>query len=132
MIAAGNTVAAVGPALLIRYFCGNYPLGRTRDLMIFLVAGAFCSPALSALAGTTTLCLMVIGNFAKFAEIWQGWFLGDLVGALVVGPLVIRLIKWRISRRPLNQYGELVIICLATEATCFRSFDAPVVTSSSP
>ncbi|MDG4718104.1 MULTISPECIES: CHASE domain-containing protein [Thalassospira] len=114
MIAAGNTAAAVGPALLIRHFCGNYPFGRTRDLLIFLGVGAVCSPALSALAGTTTLSLVVIGNFAKFVEIWQGWFLGDLVGALVVGPLVMRLLKWRISRRPLNQYGELVIICLAT------------------
>lgn len=114
LIAAGNTAAAVGPSLFIRHFCGSYPLGRARDLLIFLIAGTIFNPALSALAGTTTLSLVVIGNFDKFAEIWQGWFLGDLVGALVVGPLMIRLFKWRLSRRPIQQYGELVIICLAT------------------
>ena len=55
LIAAGNTLAALGPALIIRQICGNYPLDQFRKMVVFLVLGGLCSPALSALLGTTSL-----------------------------------------------------------------------------
>lgn len=114
LIAAGNTLAALGPALIIRQICGNYPLDQFRKMVVFLVLGGLCSPALSALLGTTSLSLVVIGDFNKFTDIWQGWFLGDLVGAIVVGPLVMRLMQWRTSPRSMSQYWELALICIAS------------------
>jgi len=113
LIATGNTIAAIGPALLVRRFCGTYPIGLFRNMLIFLSLGCVLSPALSALFGATSLSLVVIGNFGQFPQIWQGWFLGDLVGAIVVGPLVMRLMKWRQFGRMGQHYGELVFICVA-------------------
>ncbi|HAI29246.1 MAG TPA: hypothetical protein DCM48_06820 [Thalassospira sp.] len=99
MIAAGNTLAAVLPALLITRLAGNYPLAQFRSMLVFLALGAVCSPAIAALLGSTTLSMVVIGNFDQFGEIWQGWFLGDLVGAIVVGPLTLRLM----NRQPVSR-----------------------------
>jgi len=114
MIAGGNTLAAVLPALLIRRLAGNYPMMQIRNVAVFIVLGTVCGPALAALLGTTSLSLTVIGNFEKFEQIWQGWFLGDLVGAIVVGPLVLRLMKWRTTNRPPRHYIELAVISIAT------------------
>ncbi|MFV1850567.1 MAG: CHASE domain-containing protein [Thalassospira sp.] len=114
MIAAGNTLAAVLPGLLINRLAGKYPLTKFRGMMIFLAFGGVASPAISALLGTTSLSTLVIGDFSKFAQIWQGWFLGDLVGAVVVGPLALRLMNWRMSQRSFQQYGELAFIAIAT------------------
>ena len=114
MIAIGNTLAAVVPGLLINRLAGKYPLAQFKGMLIFLGLGCVVSPATSAFLGTTTLSTTVIGDFSKFAVIWQGWFLGDLVGAVVIGPLALRLMNWRAMRRPIAQYGELVFIVIAT------------------
>ncbi|CAM3461781.1 CHASE domain-containing protein [Thalassospira profundimaris] len=113
MIAAGNTLAAVLPALLITRLAGNYPLAQFRSMLVFLALGAVCSPAIAALLGSTTLSMIVIGNFDQFGEIWQGWFLGDLVGAIVVGPLTLRLMNRQPVSRSLQHYGELAFIVIA-------------------
>ncbi|MEQ8286036.1 CHASE domain-containing protein [Thalassospira sp.] len=114
MIASGNTLAAVLPALLIRRLAGNYPITQFRGIVIFLVIGAVSGPALAAFLGATSLSLTIIGDFQKFAHIWQGWFLGDLVGAMVIGPLALRLMNWRALARAPKQYLELVLISLAS------------------
>jgi len=98
---------------LITRLAGNYPLAQFRSMLVFLALGAVCSPAIAALLGSTTLSMVVIGNFDQFGEIWQGWFLGDLVGAIVVGPLTLRLMNRQPVSRSLQHYGELAFIVVA-------------------
>lgn len=114
LIACGNTLAAALPAGLIRKTCGPDPLSDTRRMLIFLAAGVIGGPALSALLGTTSLSLVAIGHFAQFGAIWQGWFLGDLVGAVVVAPLVLFLLHWKPGRQTIGRYGEFLFICVTT------------------
>ncbi|MCH2277166.1 CHASE domain-containing protein [Thalassospira sp.] len=114
LIATGNTLAATLSSLLIVRFCSKTPLLSARGIFGLIAIGGIGGPALAALCGTLSLSLTVIGNFDQFTTIWHGWWLGDLVGALVIGPLVLRLIhqKWRANG--LAYYAELAFVCVAT------------------
>ncbi|WP_235285087.1 CHASE domain-containing protein [Thalassospira sp. HJ] len=112
-VAVGTTLAAVIPAILISRFAGRYPFARLRDIAIYLLAGGLLGPALSATFGALNVSFFDVGNFDRFELVWQGWFKGDVIGALVVGPLVLRLFNWRIKPRPIMHYWELGFIGLA-------------------
>jgi integral membrane sensor domain MASE1 len=112
-IAAGITVATVIPALLISRFAGRYPFARFRDIAIYFLVGGLLGPALGASFGAFNISLFDIGNFDRFEPLWLGWFKGDLIGVLVVGPLVLRILNWRIKPAPLTHYAELLFIGLA-------------------
>ncbi|WP_258548453.1 ATP-binding protein [Thalassospira xiamenensis] len=114
LIAIGNTLAATLSAILIARISGRSPLLTARGIFSLIMIGGLGGPALAALCGTTSLSLTAIGNFDQFATIWRGWWLGDLVGVMVIGPLVLRLIhqKWR--SHGFAYYGELAFVCVAT------------------
>ncbi|WP_252724082.1 ATP-binding protein [Thalassospira sp. A40-3] len=114
LVPAGITIATVIPALLIARFAGRYPLGRLRDITIFLFAGGVLAPALAASLGALNVSMFDFGNFDQFEPFWLGWFRGDVIGVLVVGPLVLRIMNWGATGRPLVHYWELVFIGLAS------------------
>jgi signal transduction histidine kinase/integral membrane sensor domain MASE1/AmiR/NasT family two-component response regulator len=112
-VAVGTTLAAVIPAILITRFARPYPFNRLRDIAIFLLAGGILGPVLASTFGAFNASLFDFGNFEKFEMLWLGWFKGDVMGVLVIGPLVLRLLNWKIKPRPLLQHGELLFIGLA-------------------
>ncbi len=87
--AAGNTLEALIGAYLIRRFAGvSNPFGRSHHVFLFVACGAFVSTAVSATVGTATFCLST-AHWADWWNIWLTWWLGDVVGALVVVPLLV-------------------------------------------
>ena len=112
-VAAGTTIAALVPALLIARFADPYPFTRLRDIAVYLLAGGLLGPILAATLGAFSASLFDFDNFDKFSMLWLGWFKGDVVGVLVIGPLVLRLLNWRIKPRSLLHHGELIFIGLA-------------------
>ena len=95
-IAAGNTLEAVVGALLVgRYARGARALERPRDFFRYVGLGALVSPLLSASIGVTSLCLGGLAAWSSFAPIASTWWLGDAVGALVVGPPFLVFRGWR-------------------------------------
>ena len=57
-VATGNTLEAVVAASIVRRFPGFDPaFRRVRDAVMFIVAGALLSTAISATIGVTTLCV---------------------------------------------------------------------------
>lgn len=88
-IAAGNTLESVLAAGLLRRFAGgtevfNHPAGIFRFLAL---AGLGC--VVSASVGVTSLVLWGLAPWADGGGIWFTWFLGDLVGALVLTPPLV-------------------------------------------
>jgi len=89
-IAAGNTLEGlVGAYLVNRYANGRHAFDHARDIFAFTALAAVGSTTISATLGVTTLSLAGFAQWAKFGPIWLTWWLGDLVGALVVTPVVI-------------------------------------------
>lgn len=89
-IAAGNTLEAVLAAFVLRSIPGfRSSLDRFQDVIGLAVLAAGVSPILSATAGVTSLTLGGIVAQADSARTWITWWTGDLLGVLLVAPLLL-------------------------------------------
>lgn len=89
-IAAGNTLEAViGARLLARVDGASGPIRRLSHAVALLVA-ALGSPVIAATIGVLSLWLGgVVTSPARALDAWMAWWLGDVLGALVVTPLLL-------------------------------------------
>lgn len=87
-VAGGNTVEALLAAGLLARVPGfDRTLGRLRDVLVFLVLGVALATLASATIGVVTLSVAGIVTSDRFAETWRAWWIGDLIGALVITPV---------------------------------------------
>jgi signal transduction histidine kinase len=85
----GNTLEALVTAICLkRFFDFHANISRVQDV-IGLLGVALFSTMISATAGTMTLMLTGLGDWQIFWAIWVTWWVGDLLGALVVAPLLL-------------------------------------------
>ena len=97
-IACGNTLEAVAATAVLRRTPGfRLGLDRLEDVASFIVLAAVLCTTISATIGVSTLALAGTITTSQIPVTWRAWWLGDLVGALVVAPLVL---VWS-SERPL-------------------------------
>ena len=89
-IAAGNTLEAVLAAYALRRIPGfEVSLERVVDVVGLIVFAAFFSTMVAATIGVTSLYLGGIVSSAQYAQAWRAWWLGDLIGDLLVAPLLL-------------------------------------------
>jgi diguanylate cyclase (GGDEF)-like protein len=126
-VATGNTLEGLVGAYLVNRFAGgrNAPY-RARDLLKFAFLAGMLSTAIAATIGVTTLSLGGFANWNRFGPIWLTWWLGDAVGDLVVGPLLIlwtsdHRVRWR-SAQLLEALTLLVCLVLVTQIVFDGSF----------
>jgi signal transduction histidine kinase len=88
-LAVANTLEALVGAYCLRRFVGFHnTIDRVQDttgLLGFAALGA----ATSASLGSLTLLLLGLGAWSDLPSIWLTWWLGNLLGALVVAPLIL-------------------------------------------
>ena len=88
-MALGNTLEALaGAYCLKRFFDFHTAMDRIQDVVGLAVVGLF-STAISATLGATTLTLTGASLPESFGAIWITWWVGDLLGALVVAPALL-------------------------------------------
>ena len=89
-IAVGNTL---GPLMTVQWLqrVGFQPrFNRQADVRSFLVAAGL-GMAVSASLGVTNLYLAGLVSAASMATAWLSWWMGDAVGVLLIGPLLLTL-----------------------------------------
>jgi signal transduction histidine kinase len=117
-MAIGNTLEALAAAHLLRRFFGFHnAIDRIQDV-VGLAAVGLVSTAISASIGAATLLLTGLGNPDHLGAIWSTWWIGDLLGALVVAPAIL---VWATplpvpSRQSRLAEGGLVLTLLALVA----------------
>lgn len=85
----GNTLeAVVGAYVLRRVFNFHNAIDRIQDVMV-LVGVSIFSTMISASIGASTLMFVGFEEWANFGGIWFTWWIGDLLGALVVAPVLL-------------------------------------------
>jgi signal transduction histidine kinase/integral membrane sensor domain MASE1/CheY-like chemotaxis protein len=100
-IATGNTLEALVPAVILPRFLGFDPsLRRTRDGLAFIVVAAGLSTTISATIGVLTLSIAGVEPWSRFAELWLAWWVGDVLGSLVIGPAILTM-----ARAPFQRSG---------------------------
>jgi signal transduction histidine kinase/CheY-like chemotaxis protein len=96
--AMGNVLEPVTAALLLRRIVRFDPaMERVRDVFGFVFSSAVLSTMLSATIGVAGMCMSGMAPWTAYGSIWWTWWLGNVMGALVVGPLIL---TW--TRRPVR------------------------------
>jgi signal transduction histidine kinase len=123
-LSLGNTLEA-----LAAYYCLDRIVGfhreidRIRDVVGLALVSLACT-TIGATLGTTTLMLTGNGIWPNFWGIWFTWWIGDLLGALVVAPL---LLTWaffstaRANRRTYLEGATLLVLVAAFTWFVFSS-----------
>ncbi|OYW63257.1 MAG: sensor histidine kinase [Hydrogenophilales bacterium 16-64-46] len=97
-IATGNVLEALAGAWLLKRLAGfRNTLDRRRDVFGLIVLAAMCSTMISASLGVASLALGGIVAYGEYASVWLTWWLGDMMGVLVVAP---PLLVWLYHPRP--------------------------------
>ncbi|HTI37374.1 MAG TPA: MASE1 domain-containing protein [Vicinamibacterales bacterium] len=93
-IATGNTFEALAAcAILDRYARFDPALKRVRDVVAFIVIAAALSTMVSATVGVVALCAAHVQPWQNFGVLWFDWWLGDAIGAVVVAPAILTVVR---------------------------------------
>jgi len=89
-IATGNTLEALLGAWLMRRFAnGPKAFERARDIFNFVLLAALLSTAFGATVGVASLSLGGFAPWEHYRTIFFTWWFGDMVGDLIVTPLLV-------------------------------------------
>ncbi|HEY2081175.1 MAG TPA: MASE1 domain-containing protein [Verrucomicrobiae bacterium] len=92
-IAGGNTLEAVMGAWLVHHFAsGPNAFLRVNDVFRYTFLAGFLSTIVSATVGTLTLLACGFLGAQTYLTAWVTWWMGDMVGVALVGPLIL---LWR-------------------------------------
>src|SRR6266571_2579845 len=113
-IAVGNTMEALLGAWLVNRFAhGAKAFDRARDIFRFILLAAMVSTAVSASVGVTSLCLWGEARWEQYPTIWFTWWLGDMVGDLIVASLLLIWLRRLWPRLSPAHVGEMAGVLLA-------------------
>lgn len=131
-IALGNTLEAVVGAQLLRRFDFDPALERVRDVITLVLLAAFASTLISATIGTLSLLVGGIVTRDTLFVTWTSWWVGDMMGALLVTPV---LLVWRGRYKqplPISRLAAAVSIALVLVVASTFVFRASFMAGSRP
>ncbi len=122
-IGAGNTLEPLaGAYLLKRVIHFDSRMERVRDIFGLVLLAAVFSTMISASIGVTSLWLGSTIPTAAVGGTWSAWWVGDVLGAIVVAPLIM---VWsqhlRSAWRPKHLF-EASVYLLALAGLCLAIF----------
>jgi integral membrane sensor domain MASE1 len=89
-IGVGNTLEALlGAYLLTRFIRFQSSLERIRDVLGLIFLAALGSTLVSATIGVSSLLFGGVISQAAYAHTWIAWWVGDMLGVLVVTPFIL-------------------------------------------
>jgi PAS domain S-box-containing protein len=117
-IATGNTLEALLGAWLVERFArGTRAFDRAGDVLRFALCAGLIAAAVSATFGVSSLAIGGFADWERFFPIWLTWWLGDVVSALVVTPLLVVWVSaaapdWRDAARLAETVMALAVVLL--------------------
>jgi signal transduction histidine kinase len=113
LIATGNTLEPVLAVALLRRVPWFDPrLERVNDTLAFGLVAGVLAPLVSASIGVAALRSVDIVAATETWRAWRAWWLGDAIGALIVGPLIL---AWNLHgiRDLSSRIGEATVLLAA-------------------
>ena len=125
-IASGNTLEALIGAYALRRIPGfRTSLDRVRDVLGLIVLAAGLSTMVSATIGVTSLYVGGILPAAELGRAWQAWWLGDLIGALLVAPALLVWVGAPRQRPAMHRALEATALAVSVILISFLIFGRP-------
>ncbi|HWR35350.1 MAG TPA: MASE1 domain-containing protein [Clostridia bacterium] len=124
-VALGTTAEALAAATLLSKVRGFRPsLQRVADVLsLTLLAGCFAT-IIGATIGVLTLCTGGLLPWSGFYEAWIFWWLGDVLGVIVVASTIMVLGSrpdFRIFRRRIPELALVTVLLIASSFIVFSS-----------
>jgi PAS domain S-box-containing protein len=131
MIAVGNTLEAMVAATLLLRLAGSHPQFENLRHVRALLLAALLGTLTSALIGTSSLWLTGVLHPSALPGAIAVWWAGDMLGALVVAPLLLSWAIPRDGRTNTRRLAEVLLLCAGTviagEIGLGGLLDSPVV-----
>jgi integral membrane sensor domain MASE1 len=123
-ITIGNTLEALLAVYFLKKVVGLHNgIDRVQDVVGLVLVSLVCT-TIGASIGTITLMLTGNGVWQNFWAIWVTWWIGDLLGALVVAPVLLTWIPipiTLINKHQSIEAGVLLILLAFVTWFVFRS-----------
>ena len=124
VIAAGNTLAPVVAAELLRRVGFRLELDRLRDAAAIVGLAALLSMSISASIGTSVLVLSGTVPSTDFWPTWAVWWTGDAMGVLLVAPFLLSFLPSSAGPRlTLRSAALLIGLLLGIGGVTFALFE---------
>ncbi|MPW19379.1 sensor histidine kinase [Paraburkholderia sp. CNPSo 3157] len=126
MIGTGSMVGALTAAIVLsRATRFQITLDRINDVLAFIGVAAVMSTAVSALVGTTALLGGGLVPVTQYVAAFLKWWLGDMMGVLVVAPPLFSFLTYSNPVRSAEQAIEACGLTIATFWVSYLVFGAP-------
>ncbi len=130
-IALGNTLEAVAGAWLMHRVGFKKPLCNLREVLALVVFAALLSTLLSASIGVLSLRWGGLLPVSALLPTWRAWWIGDMLGDLVIAPLFLILAAGHPFRLPsfkvLLEITALVCALVIINWVVFWKFSFPEI-----
>jgi len=137
-IAAGNTLEAVLGTYALRRLTGAQDtFDSLRHVLALILGAAALSTLVSATAGVTSLSLGgIVRSPHQAIDTWRAWWVGDVLGDLVVAPLLLTWLRRgesvRLSAASWTEAASLAVLLLFASWAVFFRPSMPVYPFESP
>lgn len=122
LIAAGNTLAPLASAELLRRVGFHLELDRMRDALAIVVLGALFGMTISATVGTSVLTLSGAVDMSRVEATWAVWWAGDAMGVLLVAPFLLSFWPRHAARLTWARRIELTVMLAVVALVSFFLF----------
>ncbi len=112
-IAVGNTLEAIVAVYIILHFASAKPFSKISETVVFILA-LFFATMISASVGVGSLYIADIIPLKDTSLLWGTWWIGNLVGGLVVAPFILAWAHWPKEPFTKRQSIEGIILFLLT------------------
>jgi class 3 adenylate cyclase/integral membrane sensor domain MASE1 len=119
-ITLGNTLEPLAGAWLLHRVAGFKPsLDRVRDVIALVLLAGGVSTAISASVGAGSLLLAGEIDGSEFTTVWRTWWLGDMMGDLVVATaLLVGVTHWPFRQAPGRPREAALVALLLVGGGC--------------
>ncbi len=114
-MALGNTLEALIAVYSLKQILHlHQELDRIQDVVGLILVSFVCT-TIGASIGSLTLMILGYSQWQYFWPIWTTWWIGDLLGALVVAPLLLTWISrpWMQASKRSMLEGSILLVLLA-------------------
>ncbi len=112
-IALGNTLEALAGAQMVRFVAARPSLERAREVGV-LIGAALLSTLVSASIGVASLYLGGIVSIERASLTFRAWWLGDVIGDLIIASLLLAWSGAALTLRTPRQLRDALALSLGT------------------
>jgi integral membrane sensor domain MASE1 len=127
-IAFGNMLEVMIAVFLVKKFANGVDAFFTpKGVLRFFVLAGIVPTTFCATVGIGLLCLGGVVKWSAFWDLWSVWWVGDLLGSVILAPFLILLFVHRHHSLSWTEWCEATILLAGLTAICVLNFGPPIV-----